>query len=41
LAALIHQNVARFEIPVNDTALMRMVYGLANLRHQFQPSARA
>jgi hypothetical protein len=40
LAALIHHNVARFQIPVNDEALVGMVYGLADLSHQLQPLAR-
>ena len=40
LAALIHQNIAGLEIAVNDPSLMRMVHGVANLRHQLQPLPR-
>jgi hypothetical protein len=35
-----HQNVARFQIAVNQPALMRMVYSVADLHHDFQPLPR-
>ena len=40
LSALIYQDVARFQIPVDDAALVRMVHRVADLDHQLQPVTR-
>ena len=40
LTTFVHQNVARFQIAVNDTALMRTVHAIADLSHEIQPLAR-
>src|SRR5262249_12069788 len=36
LTAFINKNVARFEVAVNDAALMGMVYGVAHLGHELE-----
>ena len=41
LAGLIHQDVARFQIAMDDAPLVRMVHGFADLDHQLQPLPRA
>ena len=40
MTCLIDNDVAGFEIPVNETALMRMMDGIADLGREFQPLAR-
>jgi|GEM_PF-4660435 len=40
LARLIHQDVTRLEIGVNQAALMRMPHGFADLDHDFRPLAQ-
>ena len=37
LPALVHEDVARFQIAMNDAALVRVVNGVADLDHQLQP----
>ena len=36
LPVLVHKNVARFKIAVNDPAQVSVVYGFAHLGHEFQ-----
>ncbi len=38
---LVHQNVRRLQIAMNDAALVRIVDGVADLGHQLQPLLRA
>ena len=37
LSALVHEDVAGFQIAMNDAALVRVVNGIADLGHQLQP----
>ena len=39
LARILHQNVARLQVAVNDAPLMSMIHGLADFEHQLQPFA--
>jgi hypothetical protein len=39
LAALVHQDVGRLQIAVNDAALVGVVHGVADARHEFEPLA--
>src|SRR5579863_3510006 len=40
LAGFVHHDVARFKIAVNQTALVRMMHGFADLGHQLQALTR-
>src|SRR5262249_32227495 len=40
LPGFIHQDIARFEIAMNQSALMRVMDGIANLNHDLEPLER-